>query len=98
MKKHITLLAAACLLAFTGCARFSTTQKDIRNEDGTTTVTTRASAYTLFSSRSDLARWKASQTEKTQGAEVGGLSQQGGTNTAATLSALAELLKALQKP
>jgi hypothetical protein len=96
MRKHITTLAVVLLLA--GCARFSTTQKDIRNADGTTEVTTRASAYTLFSAKSDLARWKASQTEKTQGAEVGGLSQQGGTNTAATVAALAELLKAIQKP
>jgi hypothetical protein len=63
----------------------------------TRTVTTRASAYTLFSAKSSLATWKASQTDKTQGASVGGLEMQGATNTAATIQALANLLQALPK-
>lgn len=93
-----TLPLLLLLPALTGCARFSTTQQDLRYDAGqpTTAITTKASAFTLFSARSDLARWKASQTEKSQGAEVGGLSQQGGTNTAATLNALAELLRVLR--
>ncbi len=94
----LSLCVAALLLC--GCARFSTTQTDLRYENGkpSTAITTRATAYTLFSSRSDLARWKATQSEKSQGAEVGGLSQQGATNSAATVSALTELLKVLRAP
>lgn len=77
MKK--TLVAVAAALAFVGCARFSTTQTDVslENPNGTTTrtITTKAASYTFFSSDSSLARWKASQTDKTQGAEVGNLAQ-----------------------
>lgn len=77
MKKTLAVMVAA--LAFVGCARFATTQTDIskENTDGTTTrtITTKAASYTFFSSDSSLAKWKASQTDKTQGAEVGGLAQ-----------------------
>lgn len=75
----------------TGCARFGTTQTDesYDTETGTKrvrTITTRASAYTLFSARSSLAKWKASQTDKTQGATVGDLNQESSaTNETATI-------------
>jgi len=68
----------ACL-AVSGCANFSTVQTDRRfDESGnvTTEVTTKAKATTFFASKSSLANWKASQTEKTQGAEVGTLEQE----------------------
>ena len=93
-----TLLALAIGLAL-GCARFSTKQQDIRYEGGkpATAITTKASSYTLFSSKSALANFKASQTEKTQGATVGSLNQQGATNTVEVLKALAEILAAAPK-
>jgi hypothetical protein len=89
-------------LALTGCARFSTTQSDIRYDDETgtplTAVTTKATAWTLFSSKSELANWKATQTEEQQGAEVGSLVQQStGTNTVAALQAIAQIVSALPK-
>lgn len=97
----LALPAIAVLLLMTGCARFSTTQTDVSVDLGgtntTRTVTTKASAYTLFSAKSSLATWKANQTDKTQGASVGGLEQQGGTNAAATIQAIANLLSALPK-
>lgn len=92
------LLLCAGLALATGCAMFQTTQKDQRYEGGKKTgkITTRATAFTFWESKSALANFKASQTEKTQGASVGSLNQEGGgTNTAATVSALAELLRAL---
>lgn len=91
-----TIVAVMCV-ALCSCAHFTTKQTDERMEDGTTKITTKASAYTLFSSSSQLANFKATQTEKTQGAEVGSLNQQGGTNTVATLEALARLVGALPK-
>ena len=94
-----TLLALAIGLAL-GCARFSTKQQDLRyGETGkpATAITTKASSYTLFSSKSALANFKASQTEKTQGATVGSLNQQGATNTVEVLKALAEILAAAPK-
>lgn len=85
MKTLTTMLA---IVALSGCARFSTTQKDIR--DGTTTtITTHASSWTFFDSKSALAKWNAAQTEAKQGAEVGGLSQQSdGTNAVNLIQAV----------
>jgi len=97
-KKRLVLCKCLCaltaLLLLPGCARFSTTQADIRYENGkpATTITTKASSYTLFSSKSQLANFSAAQTEKTQGAKVGSLSQQGGTNTVLVLQELARIL------
>lgn len=99
MKRIITLVA--CVAAICGCARFGTVQKDLRYDPDTGKlvgeITTKAASYTLFSSRSSLANWKATQSEKSQGAEVGGLSQQGGTNAVAVLEKIAEIVKALPK-
>jgi len=97
MKNIIAVIAVtACLV---GCARFGTVQKDIRYENGQIAgeITTKASAYTLFSAKSDLARWKATQSEKSQGAEVGNLSQQGGTNAVAVLDSIARIVTSLPK-
>lgn len=68
-----------------GCASFSTTQTDERTNETTgekTTVTTRAKSRTFFDSKSKLADFKATQTEKSQSASVGSLSQESsGSNT-----------------
>ena len=91
MKKLIPVLA---LLALCGCARFTTRQLDERTNAKTgekTTVTTRASSWTFFDSKSSLAKWKATQSEKSQGAEVGGLAQESsGTNVVSILEAVAK--------
>jgi len=96
MKKLIALIAVATL---TGCSHFTTTQKDLNYEAGQPIrqITTKASAYTFFESKSALANFKASQTDKTQGASVGSLNQEsGGTNTAVTVNALVNLLNAVK--
>jgi hypothetical protein len=90
------------LLVVSGCARFSTVQKDIStiNKDGseTRTITTTAKASTFFEAKSALATWKATQTDRSQGATVGGLEQQStGTNTVKLIEALAALVGALPK-
>lgn len=68
----------AVLLMFSGCAQFNTAQTDESYEQGQLVrkVTTRASAYTLIESKSSLANFKATQTDKTQSASVGSLDQQ----------------------
>jgi hypothetical protein len=87
------LLFSATLLAFAGCARFTTTQTDERINAKTgekTTITTRASSSTFFDSKSSLAKWKATQSEKSQGAEVGGLQQESSaTNVVSLFEAIA---------
>jgi len=93
MKRTMTLIACAALC---GCAHFTTKQEEVRN-DATTTITTKVSAYTLFSSKSELAKFKATQSNASQSAEVGSLNQQGGTNAVAVLEKIAEIVKALPK-
>lgn len=95
--KTILLLAVVALLS--GCAQFTTTQTDISYEKGQPLreVKTKATATTLWESKSALANFKASQTDKTQSATVGSLNQEsGGTNTAATVQAVTELLRTIK--
>lgn len=74
----LCMLATAAAFLLPGCARFSTRQTDISyNENGQKTrqITTTAKAGTLFEAKSELAQFKANQTDKTQSASVGQLSQ-----------------------
>ncbi len=103
MKRPITITTAAALALATGCARFATTQTDTSYVNGDTSreVTTHAAAYTFFAGRSALASWKASQTDKTQGASVGNLSVE--SNAGTNLNAIVETVvgaavKAAVKP
>jgi hypothetical protein len=73
-----------------GCASFTTTQTDVSSYDEqgkqTRTVTTRAQATTFFEGRSALASFKATQTDKTQSASVGGLNQEATGSNAVALA------------
>jgi len=73
MKAQLAAMTMIPLL-LSGCSVFVTSQRDIRDEQKTA-ITTRAVSLTLFTAKSDLARFKVSQTEKTQSADVG-LTQQ----------------------
>jgi uncharacterized membrane protein (UPF0182 family) len=103
-KAPLVILAglAACCVAGTACARFTTTQTDISYENGIPArqITTKAQAYTLIESKSTLASFKATQTDKTQSASVGSLAQESNaTNaTAAAGAFLGELIRAAAKP
>jgi len=65
------------ILCAAGCARFNTTQTDIRYDPDTgrpaTAVTTKATATTFWAGKAALSNWKATQSEGEQGAEVGQL-------------------------
>ena len=108
MKKQTLILTLAVAIIATGCASFHTKQVDTYTNNGNSgtnktnvaglqTRTTEVSAWTLFSAKSQLTKFTARQADASQSASVGELSQQGGTNTAATLQALANLLGALPK-
>jgi hypothetical protein len=88
----VTCFICLCFI-LTGCARFTTVQTDERINEKTgekTKITTRASSSTFFDSKSNLAKWKATQNEKSQGAEVGGLSQEAsGSNVVSLAEAIA---------
>ncbi len=103
IKRHLGLLMLALAgFALPGCARFSTTQHDYSyapNTNGTQTassapirkITTKVTATTFFDSSSELSKFKASQTDKTQGASVGGLNQSStSTNLAGIFQAIGE--------
>jgi hypothetical protein len=106
MKPLLTLIL---LVAITnGCARFTTTQKDLRyvivtNATHTATapsteITTRATAWTFWDSRSALSRFRAAQTDKSQSATVGELVQEtSGTNAVQVLKELNKIISALPK-
>jgi hypothetical protein len=92
-----TLIPALMLVCLCGCARFKTKQTDISYEAGNTNrparaITTTVTAYTLWSSKSELARFKATQTDKSQSASVGSLNQQANmdTNVNALVSSIIE--------
>jgi hypothetical protein len=70
-----------------GCANFSTTQTDTSYDPATgkiiRKITTQASSATTFESKSELTKFKALQTDKSQSASVGSLGQES-TSTNAT--------------
>lgn len=86
MKTKIALLIALTLIIalalLTGCASFSSTQEDLSYEKGlpSRTITTKTKARTLWSAKSDLARYKALTTDKTQSLGIGGLNQEATNN------------------
>lgn len=89
--KHSYLILAL----LTGCAQFSTQQRDIRKAtDGQVTeITTTVSARTFGTSKSTLANFKATQTDKSQGANVGNLAQESsGTNAVVLIDLLSKAL------
>ncbi len=86
MPRHVSILFLFIGgLTIAGCARFSTSQADLNyGPDGKPLrkITTRATAYTFGTSKSQLANFKASQTDKTQGATVGSLTQESNASNA----------------
>ena len=75
-----------CLLPvlLCGCARFSSYQTQTRT-DGTI-VTQRQSVTTLFDGKSEIAKLRASSSDKTTGLTVGSLSEEGGTTNGAVVA------------
>lgn len=103
MKRIIA--AVACLALCAGCASFNTDQMDRRTKetfpDGrikeTTEIRTQATARTAGDGNNALAKWKATQTEKSQGAEVGNLSQSSSTtNLTSALGHVEGIIRALR--
>jgi hypothetical protein len=94
-------------LLLVGCASFSTKQTDYSYEYDAAKgksypvrkIYTKATARTFFEGKSQLAQFKASQTDKTQSATVGTLSQETtATNLIPIVEAVAEgVVKGLGK-
>ena len=77
------LIGLVVLLIINGCSTFNTSQiqKDKLDATGKSTertTSTEVTVRTLFSAKSTLATSTATQTDKSQGAKLGGLSQEGG--------------------
>ena len=83
---------ALIVLALSGCAQFRTDQTDesTTSPEGIETrkVTTRATARTFAAGKQALSNWKASQTDKTQGASVGSVNQE--SDASALMGALSQ--------
>lgn len=90
------LVAIGMAFLVSGCAQFSTLQTDESYDPETgkpiRKISTRASSSTFYESKSSLSKWKALQSDKSQGAEVGGLTQSSdaSSNIVATVRAVFE--------
>ncbi len=97
--KKLSLICAAAILS--GCAHYKTVQQDISYDikgAPTRQIETTVTATTLFDSSSSLAKFRANQTDKSQGTSVGSLEQgASSTNAAAMWHDAVELFKALPK-
>ncbi len=88
------------VIFLSGCAQFSTTQIDNSYENGKISrqITTRVSANTFWDGKSELAKFSATQNDKSQGAKVGNLSAaSSGTNALALMDKFIELAKSMPK-
>lgn len=80
--------------ALTGCANYTTKQRDISPDR---TIETEVRVSTFWDSNSALANSKATQTDKSQSANLGSLSQEStSTNVVAELDRVALILKLLR--
>jgi hypothetical protein len=89
----LTLLFCVFLLLvlLSGCAHFSSRQTETA-PDGTQRVT-RVAVTTFMDGRSDVAKLRATTSDKTQGLTLGGLSESASsTNTVAILSHIAAII------
>ncbi len=88
MKAFFILTGAVGIL--TGCAHYSTTQTDLSYDDKgkpQRTITTKVSVSTFWDSTSELAKSRASQTDKSQSATLGSLNQ---ASTSTNVNSLVE--------
>lgn len=84
------IATAISVIALCGCANFSSEQTDLSYEKGSPsrTITTKTKARTVFSSKSDLARYKALTTDKTQSLGIGTLNLESPTNNLMIIDAV----------
>lgn len=87
MKRIIPILAA---IALCGCARFSSLQTDISYEKGipSRSITTATKTRTVFSSKSDLTRYRAATSDKIQSLGIGSLNVESPTNNLTIIDAV----------
>lgn len=78
------------VMLFSGCSGFTTTQIDRSYEKGQLVreIITKNSAGTLIESKSELTKFKATQTDKSQTTSVGSLSQEANSTNAANDAAI----------
>lgn len=82
------------LIMLCGCSSFRSTQRDVSHVDGVRDVTTEIHARTFFDGRSDLAKLKAGQTDKSQQVALGDLGiSSTASNSVQSLDRLIQLLQ-----
>ena len=91
---------ALILILLTGCARFHTVQSDTSYDNQgkpTRTITTKVTALALFSANSELAKFRANQSDKTQSASVGSLNLLATNRVVETLQEVNKILEKVPK-
>ena len=85
----IVAIFAAFIFCFTGCARFNS--RMTRTDADGSVVESRQSVTTFFDAKSDIAKLRASTTDKTQGLTVGSISEEtSGTNAVSLIHAVVD--------
>lgn len=96
--KARSFLLALIAIDLCGCASFRTVQTERRFSDTgklENEIVTRASSRTFFDSKSSLANFSATQSEKTQSAKVGSLNQEAtGANAVGLIQAIEGVVRA----
>lgn len=89
MKMKILLAACIGFVLLSGCAKFKSTVSEERLADGSIRKVTLVKAGTLFDSKSDLAKFAAGQTDKSQKIGIGSLGQESsGSNVVAMVEGI----------
>lgn len=92
----VALAVGACALLTSGCASYTTNQKDISYDSSGAPlreITTKVKVGTFWDSDSALATSRATNTDKAQSSELGGLAQSStSTNIVNALQAISEII------
>lgn len=99
--KTIQLALILALTFLVGCARFKSHQTDLSYEKGlpVRTITTKTKSATLFSGKSELTKYKALTTDKTQSLGIGSLNQEATNNLQIIIgAAVSAAVNAATKP
>lgn len=96
----IKTIIAIATLALTGCASFHTEQTDVSYDaqgHATRQITTTVQASAILSAKSELTKFRATQTDKTQGASVGSLGLQATNHVVDALKEVNAILEKMPK-
>jgi len=92
------LLLSVMGIALCGCARFTTHQTDSTGTNGVRVTTTDVAAWTLWNAKSEIAKSRVFQSDKSQSSTVGSLNQSATNELVEVLREVKGIISAMPKP